>query len=224
MDLPDPQLLSRGKVRDIYATSSPDHLLFVATERISVYDVILNSVRGSLNSFLPDFMCFASRISQARANSSQASRCSGFEKLTHIIPNHLVTVQQYREQLEERLAKVLVPMEAIIIHRDDFVNRAEQGTHDENISPEKSAQPIGQDLFGRIQAASLQPWTTAAEYAESCGLILIYTKFEFGLVTSAFVGKDKLILMGKYEPDQGQSSFDKQYVRNALTAAGYTKG
>lgn len=47
-DLPDLQLLSRGKVRDIYTTSSPDHLLFVATDRISVYDVILNSVRRYL--------------------------------------------------------------------------------------------------------------------------------------------------------------------------------
>lgn len=44
--LPDLTLISRGKVRDIYSTSSPDHLLFVATDRISVYDVILRNVGG----------------------------------------------------------------------------------------------------------------------------------------------------------------------------------
>ena len=44
-DLPGLTLLSKGKVRDIYSTSSPEHLLFVATDRISAYDVILRNVR-----------------------------------------------------------------------------------------------------------------------------------------------------------------------------------
>jgi phosphoribosylaminoimidazole-succinocarboxamide synthase len=132
--------------------------------------------------------------------------------------------------------------------------KAEQGAHDENISPEKgdiigiaclkslistlsAAQLIGQDLFDRIQAASLQLYTAAAEYAESCGLILADTKFEFGLIPSS-VGQDELILVDEvltpdssrywprdqYEPGKGQPSFDKQYVRDALTAAGYRKG
>jgi hypothetical protein len=43
-NLPDLTLISKGKVRDIYSTSSPDHLLFVATDRISVYDVVLQNV------------------------------------------------------------------------------------------------------------------------------------------------------------------------------------
>lgn len=44
-ELPALKLISRGKVRDVYATSSPEHLLFVATDRISAYDVILRNVR-----------------------------------------------------------------------------------------------------------------------------------------------------------------------------------
>ena len=44
-DLPALKLLSRGKVRDVYATSFPDAILFVATDRISAYDVILRNVR-----------------------------------------------------------------------------------------------------------------------------------------------------------------------------------
>lgn len=44
--LPDLTLISRGKVRDVYSTSSPDYLLFVATDRISVYDVVLQNVGG----------------------------------------------------------------------------------------------------------------------------------------------------------------------------------
>ena len=50
-DLPDLTLISRGKVRDIYSTSSPDHLLFVASDRISAYDVILENV--SVNQYHP---------------------------------------------------------------------------------------------------------------------------------------------------------------------------
>ncbi len=49
-NIPDLKLLSKGKVRDIYATSSPEHLLFVASDRISAYDVILNNVNPSLPS------------------------------------------------------------------------------------------------------------------------------------------------------------------------------
>ena len=47
IDLPELQLLNRGKVRDVYATSDPTALLFVASDRISAYDVILNNVRRS---------------------------------------------------------------------------------------------------------------------------------------------------------------------------------
>lgn len=46
-NLPALDLLSKGKVRDIYTTSSQDHLLFVASDRISAYDVILKNVRFS---------------------------------------------------------------------------------------------------------------------------------------------------------------------------------
>lgn len=54
-DIPSLKLLSKGKVRDIYATSSPEHLLFVASDRISAYDVILKNVRVNIH---PSFFFF----------------------------------------------------------------------------------------------------------------------------------------------------------------------
>jgi len=45
-DLPGLKLISKGKVRDIYETSDPNHLLFVASDRISAYDVVLKNVRA----------------------------------------------------------------------------------------------------------------------------------------------------------------------------------
>ena len=72
-DLPGLTLLSKGKVRDIYATSSPDHLLFVASDRISAYDVILKNVRTHMpfisppegDAFLSNCMVSATRWSPA---------------------------------------------------------------------------------------------------------------------------------------------------------------
>jgi len=108
-DLPDLQLISKGKVRDIYATSSPDHLLFVATDRISAYDVILRNGIPDKGKLLTQLSLF------------------WFSKLAHIIPNHLVTasidempeeVRKYKTQLEGRTMLVkkaqVVPLEAIV--------------------------------------------------------------------------------------------------------------
>jgi phosphoribosylaminoimidazole-succinocarboxamide synthase len=108
-DLPGLTLISKGKVRDIYATSSPDHLLFVATDRISAYDVILRNGIPDKGKLLTQLSLF------------------WFSKLAHIIPNHLVTanidempdeVRKFREQLEGRSMLVkkakVIQLEAIV--------------------------------------------------------------------------------------------------------------
>ncbi|KAI6047953.1 hypothetical protein EDC04DRAFT_2620690, partial [Pisolithus marmoratus] len=117
--------------------------------------------------------------------------------------------------------------------------KAEQGAHDENISPDRAGQLIGSELFSRIAAISLRLYSTAAEYAYSCGLILADTKFEFGLIPSTTgVSEDEIILvdevltpdssrywpLDQYAPGKPQPSFDKQYVRDWLVSVGYRKG
>ena len=106
--LPDLTLISRGKVRDIYKTSRPDALLFVASDRISAYDVILQNG-------IPDKGKLLTKIS-----------LFWFGLLTDVIPNHLITaniddmpeeVWKYRDQLEGRAMLVkkakVIPLEAI---------------------------------------------------------------------------------------------------------------
>ena len=109
-DLPDLPLVSKGKVRDIYALpSSPEHLLFVASDRISAYDVILNNGIPAKGKLLTQISLF------------------WFRKLAHIIPNHFVTadvdampegVRKYKDQLDGRAMLVkkakVVPLEAIV--------------------------------------------------------------------------------------------------------------
>ncbi|KAF5316299.1 hypothetical protein D9619_006558 [Psilocybe cf. subviscida] len=264
-DLPDLTLLSKGKVRDIYSTSSPDHLLFVASDRISAYDVILQNGIPEKGKLLTQISIF------------------WFHKLSSIIPNHFVTanidempeeVRKYKDQLDGRAMLVkkaqVVPLEAIVrgylagsawseykksgtVHSmpmpEGLVEgqklpqpiftpstKAEQGAHDENISPEQAAKIVGQELYDQISTAALKLYTTAADYARERGVILADTKFEFGLVADG--EKKSLILidelltpdssrywpLDEYKPGGAQPSFDKQYLRDWLVSAGFRKG
>jgi phosphoribosylaminoimidazole-succinocarboxamide synthase len=264
-DLPGLHLISKGKVRDIYSTSSSDRLLFVATDRISAYDVILQNGIPDKGKLLTQISLF------------------WFKKLADIIPNHFVTadvdgmpeeVHKYMDQLDGRAMLVrkaeVVPIEAIVrgyltgsawaeyqktgsIHGIPMPpgllesqklpeplftpsTKAAQGTHDENIPPERAAQLIGQDLYNQISSVSLQLYKAASSYALERGLILADTKIEFGLVLDK--GERRLILVDEvltpdssrywplesYEYGKPQPSFDKQYVRDWLVKSGYRKG
>ena len=99
---------------------------------------------------------------------------------------------------------------------------------------------LGQDLYDGISSIAIRLYRTAAQYAESKGVILADTKFEFGLLPSSptLPEKRELILVDEvltpdssrywpldgYAPGKPQPSFDKQYVRDWLVASGFRKG
>nr|GAT58502.1 SAICAR synthetase [Mycena chlorophos] len=267
-NLPTLTLLSKGKVRDIYTTSDPNALLFVASDRISAYDVILKNGIPQKGQLLTQISLF------------------WFDKLAHIIPNHFITadlqampaeVQEYEAQLAGRTMLVrkaqVVPLEAIVrgyltgsawaeykksgtVHGiplpEGLVEsqrlpeplftpstKAEQGQHDENISPAQAAALIGELLYIKLSTTALALYNAAAEYAHSRGIILADTKFEFGLVPpNAPAAEQELILVDElltpdssrywplegYEPGKAQPSLDKQYLRDWLVGAGFRKG
>ncbi|KAH9070667.1 phosphoribosylaminoimidazole-succinocarboxamide synthase [Lactarius deliciosus] len=253
-NVPQLKLLSKGKVRDIYATSSPEHLLFVASDRISAYDVILKNGIPDKGRVLTELSLF------------------WFDKLKDIIPNHVVTsrieempeeVHQHKEQLEGRSILVrkaeVIPLEAIVrgyitefpiisgsawaeykksrtvhgiplpdglLESEKFPvplftpsTKAEQGAHDENISPEQAAALIGQELYDKISAAAVRLYTAAAEHAATRGLIVADTKFEHSPPDSS-----RYWPLEGYAPGRSQPSFDKQYLRDWLTSQGFRKG
>ncbi|KAG8684663.1 Bifunctional purine biosynthetic protein ade1, partial [Ceratobasidium sp. 394] len=115
--------------------------------------------------------------------------------------------------------------------------KAEQGQHDENIHPDQAARIVGKDLCDRISSVAIRIYKEAAEYAATRGVILADTKLEFGLVESEGQAP-QLILIDEvltpdssrywpaagYSPGQSQPSFDKQYLRDWLTAEGFKKG
>ncbi len=103
--------------------------------------------------------------------------------------------------------------------------------HDENIDFEKACAIAGEAVMTHLRNASLALYKAAAEHAETCGLILADTKFEFGyalgndgLPTEEIILIDEIFTpdssrywpADKYQPGREQDSFDKQYVRNFL--------
>jgi phosphoribosylaminoimidazole-succinocarboxamide synthase len=202
--LPPPR---RGKVRDIY--ESEDHLLIVATDRVSAFDVVL-----------PDGIPGKGRV------LTQVSRF-WFNYLAHLIPNHLVSVevddfplvcQPYRAMLTGRamLVKKAQPLPVECIVRGYLAGsgwqeyratrsvcgislppglreseqlpepiftpstKAPEGTHDENIPFSEVERLVGANLAAQIRDVSLALYRAAHAFAQTKGFLLADTKFEFG--------------------------------------------
>ncbi|KAI8378864.1 phosphoribosylaminoimidazole-succinocarboxamide synthase [Choanephora cucurbitarum] len=209
-DCPDLKLIARGKVRDLYEVDEKS-LLFVATDRISAFDVIMKNPIAGKGKILTQISLF------------------WFDLLKDVLPNHLITakfdempkhVQKYRDQLEGRSILVkkmrVVPIEAIVrgyitgsgwseykkkgticdiplpeglVESEKLPEvlftpstKAEIGDHDENIHPSKMVEILGdKKLADKIAQSAINLYTKASEYAAKRGIIIADTKFEFGL-------------------------------------------
>ena len=108
--------------------------------------------------------------------------------------------------------------------------KAEFGDHDENISFEKCKEILGEELATKVKDATIAVYKKCADYALSKGIIIADTKFEFGLDENGnLVLADEVLTpdssrfwpLDSYEVGKSQKSFDKQYLRDWLTANGY---
>lgn len=250
--------LNQGKVRDIYAVDA-DKLLLVTTDRLSAFDVILPTPIASKGAVLTQIANF------------------WFEKLKHIVPNHLTGIDpatvvsaDEKSQVQGRaiVTRKLKPLPIEAIVRGYLVgsgwkeyqakgtvcgislpahlqeasklpvplftpsSKAEMGDHDENISLEKCAALLGQELAEKVAKVSIQLYTEAAQYALSRGIIIADTKFEFGVDDAGTLYLIDEILTpdsSRFWPADGYAvgenppSFDKQYVRDWLESTGWNK-
>ncbi len=104
--------------------------------------------------------------------------------------------------------------------------KAEIGDHDENISFERCAELIGEADAAALRDLAVRVYQTAADHAAERGVIIADTKFEFGVVDGAIILADEVLTPdssrfwpgGTYEEGADQPSFDKQFVRDWLTA------
>ena len=108
--------------------------------------------------------------------------------------------------------------------------KAETG-HDINISEREMADRIGQDATRELKELTLTLYSRAAEFADSRGIIIADTKFEFGVKDGKIILVDEALTpdssrfwpKASYEPGRGQQSFDKQYLRDYLETVRWDK-
>jgi len=109
--------------------------------------------------------------------------------------------------------------------------KAELGSHDENITLEKAQALLGPEVFAQTRDLAIGIYNQGREHARSKGILIADTKFEFGLTPEGLILIDEVLTPDSsrfwpeagYAPGQSQPSFDKQYVRDWLTAVGFNK-
>lgn len=241
---------SIGKVRDIYDLD--ERLLFIATDRLSAFDVVLPTgipYKGKVLTALSVFW---------------------FNLTKDIIDNHLITadvnefpkeLEPYKEILDGRSMIVKkakrIDLECVVrayISGSAWKAYKEKGSicgiklpsglkesdklpepiftptsksdtgHDVELDYFQAENLIGKELFNEVKEKSIQILLTASKYAESKGIIIADTKFEFGIYDGKVILIDEVLTpdssrfwsIDDYEPGRSQKSFDKQYVRDYL--------
>jgi phosphoribosylaminoimidazole-succinocarboxamide synthase len=219
-DFPDLKLFASGKVRDVYQLGS-DHLLFVATDRISAFDYVLATGIPHKGRVLTQLSLF------------------WFDFLKDIVPNHLVTAdvsrypkeaQAYADQLRGRSMLVqraeMFPVECVVrgylsgsgwkeykssgsvcgiklpagLRESDQLpepiftpaTKATTG-HDENISFEQMTTLVDPGDSRKLRDLSLAVYKKAANYARQKGIIIADTKFEFGRTAAGITLADEVL-------------------------------
>jgi phosphoribosylaminoimidazole-succinocarboxamide synthase len=232
---------STGKVREIYELE--DDLLMVASDRISVYDVVLPTPIPDKGKVLNQMSLF------------------WFELTSDIVPNHFIS-EDVPEEVTDRAMRVkrleMYPVECVVrgylsgsgwkeykqtgavcgielpsgLQESDKLpepiftpaTKADIGDHDENIDFDRAAEIVGdRGLMEELRRISIEVYQRGSDHAAQRGIILADTKFELGRSAGAeIVLADEVLTpdssrfwpVDEYEPGRTQPSFDKQFVRD----------
>ena len=241
--------LGSGKVRELYSLGD-DRLLLVASDRISTFDVILPTEIPDKGRVLTGLSAFwFARTADIVPNHLLALRddgrsleCRRLEMLpVEVVVRGYLSGSGWKEyQQTGSVCGVKLPAglrESDRLPEPIFTpaTKAESG-HDVNISEEEAAAIIGADLTARLKALTLEIYSRGVAHAESKGIIIADTKFEFGLVGAGSPASDVVLIdevltpdssrfwpRAQYEPGHGQPSFDKQFVRDYLEQIRWNK-
>jgi phosphoribosylaminoimidazole-succinocarboxamide synthase len=239
---------ARGKVRDIYDLG--DRLLIVATDRLSAFDVILPTPIPDKGRVLTQLSLFwFNLLKDVTPNHvlSSTDFPAPFDKFTDDLAGRSMVVRKTKPLPIECVVRGYVSgsgwkdyratgkicgiaLPADLRESDRLpapiftpATKAASG-HDDNISFEKAAALIGNELAEKVRTVSLEIYNRAAAYAEPRGIILADTKFEFGLLNHDLIWIDEALTpdssrfwpAAQYQPGGPQPSFDKQFVRDYL--------
>jgi phosphoribosylaminoimidazole-succinocarboxamide synthase len=246
-----PALLHSGKVRDVYADG--DDLLLVASDRVSVYDVVLPTP-------IPDKGRILTRLS-----------LWWFDRLQDVVPNHVVSADDVPAEWRGRAIRVrrleMVKVECIARGYLAGLGLAEyekQGAvsgvtlppglvegsrlpepiftpttkeapgegHDEFLTHDEVADRLGADLTARLRDLTIEVYRRGAALAEEHGILIADTKLEFGLAADGtLVLGDEVLTPDSsrfwpadaWTPGRPQHSFDKQFIRDWAAGTGWDK-
>jgi len=247
----------RGKVRDVYNVDG--RLLIVATDRISAFDYILPTgipdkgrVLTQLSIFWFDFLrdltpthFLSARVEDypgplARFRDQLEGRSMLVKRARMIeiecVARGYISGSGWKEYQQQRTV-CGIPLPSGLKESEKLpepiftpATKAQTG-HDENISFERVCSLIGRDLAARLRDLTLNIYTSAARYAETRGIIIADTKFEFGFVGDELVLGDEVLTPDSsrfwpaetFKPGGPQFSFDKQFVRDYLESIHWNK-
>jgi phosphoribosylaminoimidazole-succinocarboxamide synthase len=254
-DLPGLPAPRRGKVRDIYDLG--DQILLVATDRLSAYDHILRPAipgKGKILTQLTNF--WMERLSGVVPNHLLATEVTDFpaqlQPFASELDGRAVLVRKAAVLPFECVARGFLAGSAFKEYRTTGTacgiplpaglerasrlaepiftpaTKAESG-HDENVDFATLEAGVGSVTANRLRDLTLALYRAGAEHAESVGLLLADTKFEFGTIGGEIVLIDEALTpdssryweAGAWKAGAEPASFDKQFVRNWLDASGW---
>jgi phosphoribosylaminoimidazole-succinocarboxamide synthase len=244
--LTDYQHLASGKVRELYRVDA-DHLLFVASDRISAYDFILDSEIPDKGRILTAMSVFYFDLLNT---PNHLAGPPDDERIPAEVLGRALVVKQLEMMPVECVARGYLTGSGIVDYRatgrvcgielpaglteaSKFAEplftpatKAELGSHDENVSFEAIVEVVGAERAAQLRDLTLDIYREAAAHALSKGVIIADTKFEFGVDENGqMVLADEVFTPDSsrywraddYQEGVVQASFDKQFVRNWLT-------
>ncbi len=257
----------QGKVRDIYDFG--DRLLIVATDRISAFDYVLGSGIPDKGRVLTQISCFwFERLRPIVANHLLSTTASSYpgeaRRAADLLRGRSMLVRRTEPLPIECVARGYlsgsgwkdyvatgelcgIPLPKGLRESDRLpepiftpATKAHSG-HDINITDKHAAELVGKRVLDRVKDLTLRLYAEGSAHAESCGIIVADTKFEFGLLPvedgDGRPVEDRIILIDElltpdssrfwpreaYRPGGAQPSFDKQFVRDYLEQIQWNK-
>lgn len=254
----DLKLIGRGKVRDIYDLG--ESLLIVATDRLSAFDVVLpnpipkkGEVLTKISIFwfnqlkdIVDNHLITSNIEEypdiCKKYKDELDGRSMLVKKAKPLPIECIvrgylSGSGWKDYLNTgKISGIELPKglkESQKLPEPIFTpsTKEEAGKHDQTIDFEKTKEIIGEVLAEKIKTISIQLYKKASQIADSKGIIIADTKFEFGIYNNDLILIDEVLTpdssrfwpKSDYQVGRGQKSFDKQYVRDYLLSINWNQ-
>lgn len=251
-------LIARGKVRDIYAVGEK-HFLIVATDRISAFDVVLADpipAKGQVLTQMTNFwLQKLAHIVPNHYSDRQPEEVLSDEELVQVAGRAVIVKRLQPIKIEAvargyitgsgwkdyrtcgeicgvKLARGLQLAEKLVEPIFTPAVKAEAGDHDINVNFQYVVDKVGQELAEEIRRVTLTLYQTASEYAESRGVVIADTKFEFGLDEAGRLHLMDEVLtpdssrfwpINRIQKGVNPPSYDKQFVSDWLEEQGWDK-